>query len=66
MSIDLPATPAFGAPVAQRPAPEVLRFLATRRSASAVTLAEPAPPADDLEALIALAARVPDHGKLAP
>ena len=66
MSIDLPATPAFGATVDQRPAPEVLRFLATRRSASAVTLAEPAPPADDLEALIALAARVPDHGKLAP
>ena len=66
MSIDLPATPAFGAPVAQRPAPEVLRFLATRRSASAVTLTEPAPPAGELETLIALAARVPDHGKLAP
>ena len=66
MSIDLPAAPAFGAPIELHPTPEVLRFLATRRSTSAVTLTGPAPTEDEIEALIALAARVPDHGKLSP
>jgi nitroreductase len=66
MSPSLPASPAFGAPVAQTPHPDVLAFLATRRSASALTLAEPAPNAAELADLIRLAARVPDHGKLAP
>jgi nitroreductase len=66
LSIELPAAPAFGAPVEQHPYPELLNFLATRRSASAVTLAEPAPAEDEVAALIRLAARAPDHGKLAP
>ena len=66
MTLSLPAAPLFGQPVPQHPAPEVLRFLATRRSASAVTLAEPAPTASELDSLLQLAARVPDHGKLAP
>ncbi|WP_374452597.1 nitroreductase [Phenylobacterium sp.] len=66
MSIALPDAPSFGAPVDQHPCPELLNFLATRRSASAVTLAEPAPGDDDVAALIRLAARAPDHGKLAP
>ena len=66
MSIDLPAAPTFGSAINQRPAPEVLRFLATRRSASAVTLAAPGPSNDEVMSLIGLAARVPDHGKLAP
>lgn len=66
MTLSLPAAPRFGQPVPQHPAPEVLAFLATRRSASAVTLAEPAPTASELDALLQLAARVPDHGKLAP
>ena len=66
MPLSLPAAPLFGQPVPQQPRPEVLSFLATRRSASAVTLAEPAPSADELAGLLRLAARVPDHGKLAP
>ena len=66
MTVALPPAPQFGAPVPQAPAPEVLRFLATRRSASAVTLNAPAPSADELDILLRLAARVPDHGKLAP
>ena len=66
LSIALPDAPSFGAPVDQHPCPELLSFLATRRSASAVTLAEPAPGDDDVAALIRLAARAPDHGKLAP
>ncbi|CAN5820866.1 nitroreductase [soil metagenome] len=66
MTLSLPAAPLFGQPVPQHPAPEVLSFLATRRSSSAVTLAEPAPTASELDSLLRLAARVPDHGKLAP
>jgi nitroreductase len=66
VTIALPPAPQFGAPVPQDAAPEVLRFLARRRSSSAVTLTEPAPSADELETLIHLATRVPDHGKLSP
>lgn len=66
MPPSLPASPAFGAPVEQTPHPDVLNFLATRRSASAMSLAEPGPNAAELEDLLRLAARVPDHGKLAP
>jgi nitroreductase len=44
----------------------VLRFLARRRSAAALTLAEPAPTPAQVAELIHLAARVPDHGKLTP
>lgn len=62
----LPPAPEFGTPVAQSAAPAVLRFLALRRSTSAVTLAEPAPSAFELDTLLRLATRVPDHGKLAP
>ena len=65
-TVALPPAPEFGAPVVQHPAAEVLRFLALRRSTSAVTLAEPAPGAAELDALLRLATRVPDHGKLAP
>ncbi len=66
MTLSLPEAPAFGAPIPTRAIPEVLDFLALRRSASAVTLMAPAPSADELEGLLRLAARVPDHGKLAP
>jgi nitroreductase len=62
----LPPAPEFGAALPLTDAPEVLRFLALRRSTSAVTLAEPAPGADQLTDLLRLAARAPDHGKLAP
>jgi nitroreductase len=66
MTLSLPAAPVFGEPIAAPPRPDLLSFLATRRSASAVTLAAPAPSRDELAGLIRLAARVPDHGKLAP
>jgi nitroreductase len=62
----LPPAPPFGAPVALDPAPQVLAFLSHRRSVSAVTLAEPAPSAQELDDLLRLAVRVPDHGKLSP
>jgi nitroreductase len=58
--------PAFGEPLPIKPSPETLAFLARRRSASAVTLAPPGPSEEELAALIALATRAPDHGKLSP
>jgi len=64
--IVLPPPAEFGAPLELRPAPEVLQFLARRRSASALTLGAPAPSPDELATLLRLATRVPDHGKLAP
>jgi len=41
-------------------------LLATRRSVPIPALAEPAPTADELTAILTAATRVPDHGKLAP
>ncbi|MFA5601199.1 MAG: nitroreductase [Phenylobacterium sp.] len=64
--LPLPEPPAFGEPVPQTPSPEVLHFLARRRSASAVNLTEPAPSPAELDALLRIAVRVPDHGKLSP
>jgi nitroreductase len=66
LSHDLPPPPPFGGPLPVEAHPEVLRFLALRRSTSAVTLAEPAPTAAERAELLRLAARVPDHGKLSP
>ena len=67
MTLPLPDEPEFGAAL---PLPErsdaVLRFLALRRSASAGALSAPGPSAGELNDLLRLAARVPDHGKLAP
>lgn len=41
-------------------------YLATRRTVPALQLGEPGPDADALDAMLTLAVRVPDHGKLAP
>jgi nitroreductase len=62
----LPPEPEFGAPLPTAESPHVLRFLALRRSTSAVTLGQPAPSADQVSDLLRLATRVPDHGKLSP
>lgn len=49
-----------------RPHPEVQEFLRTRRSRPAKTLTTPVPGRDEIAALIEMAARSPDHGKLEP
>jgi nitroreductase len=60
-------TPADGEPLDPAPASaEVVRFLARRRSLAVRELGEPGPDDATLERLLTLAARVPDHGKLAP
>ena len=62
----IPPAPQFGDDLAIRPSPDTLAFLARRRSASALSLGEPGPSQAELRALLTLAARAPDHGKLAP
>ena len=46
--------------------PDALDLLKTRRSVKAADLGEPGPSPAELETLLTVAARVPDHGKLAP
>jgi nitroreductase len=58
--------PLFGDPLPIEASPQTLAFLARRRSASALSLGAPAPSEPELARLLTLAARVPDHGKLAP
>ena len=46
--------------------PEALELLKTRSSIKAVELTSPGPSAAEIETLLTIAARVPDHGKLTP
>ena len=64
MSVNPP--PEFGEPLPIAPSPETVAFLSRRRSASATGLEEPGPDPEQLEVLLRLATRVPDHGKLFP
>ena len=66
MTGSVPPAPEFGETLPIEASYEVLRFLARRRSASAMTLTAPGPHDQELADLLRLAARVPDHGKLAP
>lgn len=49
-----------------KPAPQTLDLLLSRRSGSAKTMTGPGPNPDELRLILAAGARVPDHGKLAP
>jgi nitroreductase len=63
----IPASPHENEPAnAAKESAETLALLARRRSSKLMQLAEPAPSSQELDALIGLAARVPDHGKLGP
>jgi nitroreductase len=46
--------------------PDALELLKTRRSLKPMELSGPAPTADELNTLLTVASRVPDHGKLTP
>jgi nitroreductase len=61
-----PPAPEFAEPLPITPSEPVLEFLARRRSASALALSAPGPDEGQIADLLRLAARVPDHGKLAP
>lgn len=45
---------------------ELIEFLKTRRSTPIIGLIEPAPSTDELQQILTIASRVPDHGKLNP
>src|SRR5690242_9139317 len=64
---DLPKPPEFGEPLAPtHESADTLQLLALRRSTPVAILREPGPGASDLDALLRLAMRVPDHRKLEP
>ena len=46
--------------------PDALKLLTTRRSFKAAELGEPGPSAAEIDTLLTIASRVPDHGKLTP
>src|SRR6266542_2668834 len=46
--------------------PDALQLLKTRRSIKPIELASPGPTAAEIETLLTVASRVPDHGKLVP
>ena len=58
MRSDLPPAPPFGAALPLAASPETLRFLALRRSVSAVALVGPGPDAGQLSDLLRLATRL--------
>ncbi|NBC13841.1 MAG: nitroreductase [Gammaproteobacteria bacterium] len=67
MTEKFPAAPPTGTPMtATRPSAEARRMLALRRSGGKQALASPGPCADELDELIRVAARVPDHRRVEP
>jgi nitroreductase len=46
--------------------PDALELLKTRRSVKPMELADPGPAAAEIETMLTIATRVPDHGKLTP
>src|SRR5215475_12001433 len=46
--------------------PDAIELLSTRTSCKAVALTTPGPSAGEIEKLLTIACRVPDHGKLTP
>ncbi len=63
----IPPAPPENEPVnAAHESAETLALMARRRSSKVIHLTEPGPTAAQIDALLALAARVPDHGKLGP
>lgn len=67
MSAIFPPAPAFGAPLLPaRASAEARQIIALRRSAGKRTLGAPGPGPAALDELLSVAARVPDHRRLAP
>lgn len=67
MSSEIPEFPIESEPLkSSHPSAETLELLARRRSTVAKNMCEPGPTGEQLEALLKIAARVPDHGKLHP
>lgn len=67
MTRRFPPAPEFNQPLAgARPSPGARSLLALRRSANKLFLGDPGPSPAELDELLTIAARVPDHRKLGP
>ncbi|WP_084146278.1 nitroreductase family protein [Hyphomonas oceanitis] len=67
MANRFPPAPPVGTPMlATRPSADARAMLALRRSVGKQFLTEPGPSPSDLDELLTIAARVPDHRKLTP
>ena len=53
-------------PMKEMPVPDAIELLKTRRSVKPREMAGPGPSPSELETILTIGARVPDHGKLAP
>ncbi len=53
-------------PMKEIPVPDAIELLKTRRSVKPREMAGPGPSPSELETILTIGARVPDHGKLAP
>jgi nitroreductase len=63
----IPAAPLEGQPADPlHESEDTLALLARRRSTKIAHFVEPGPSSEEIDALIGLAARIPDHGKLGP
>jgi nitroreductase len=66
-SVTIPDIPALNEPADwARSSSETLMLLSRRRSTPIGLMGEPGPDPEDVDVLLKLAARVPDHGKLGP
>jgi len=61
--LSLPMRPSF---IEDMLVPDALEFLKTRRSVKPREMSGPGPSPTELETILTIGARVPDHGKLAP
>lgn len=61
----MPVTPVTDT-ILNRPSPQTLELLLSRRSGSAKTMTGPGPNQEELRTILSAGARVPDHGKLFP
>lgn len=67
MTRKFPSPPPVGKPMlATRPSADARALLALRRSASSKALTNPGPSPEELNELLSVSARVPDHRKLEP
>ncbi|MDJ0920416.1 MAG: nitroreductase family protein [Henriciella sp.] len=67
MSISFPTAPAIGTPMSATNASDAARrLIALRRSVSKRGLTTPGPNEDELDTLLTVATRVPDHRRLSP
>jgi nitroreductase len=64
--LEAAADPCFASPMTDSTTNPTIALLQTRRSVAPMTMTGPGPTPDEMATILGIAARVPDHGKLAP